>query len=401
MSIQQFASPRFIVTILAGLQAFGPLSIDLILPALPIIGMEFSEGQQHVQRLVSAFLSGLFIGMLAYGPLSDKYGRRNLLLFGMVLYIGATLGCLFVEDINLLIAFRFLQALGGAAASVLGRIIVRDVFSIDEVAKILSLMHLVTMVAALAAPIVGGYLLGVTAWRTLFAMLLVYSSILLWLTFKYIPETHRERQLDRTMVQVFSSYWEIAKQPAGAGYVLCMALCFAGMFCFITVSSFIYMDFFKVTTVQFGWFFSLNLLGVIGLVALNARLLSVWGTQKLLWIAVASCLAGSVVLVILMLLDVLSVIGFALCVFCFVSCTGVVGANCTGSLMRLYPEKAGAATGQAVSAQFGCGALFSSIITLLHDGSPVALAWMLLLCSLGSAIALARTRTREPNVASA
>ena len=149
-------SPRMLIVFLGALVAIGPLSIDMYLPSLPAISVDLAATPDATHLTVSAFLLGFCIGMLVYGPLSDQVGRRVLILLGLGLYTVASIGCLAAEDIHALVALRFLQALGGGAAAVLGRTIVRDVFAAEDAARVLSLMQAVTMLAPLFAPVLGG-----------------------------------------------------------------------------------------------------------------------------------------------------------------------------------------------------------------------------------------------------
>lgn len=146
------ANPQRLIVPLAALVAFGPLSIDMYLPSLPMIAEDLQASEAHIQLTISVFLAGLWLGMLLYGPLSDRFGRRRLLLGGISLYVLASLGCAMAVSAEQLIFYRLVQALGGAAAAVLARAIVRDLFPLSEAARVLSLMHLVTMFATLVAP---------------------------------------------------------------------------------------------------------------------------------------------------------------------------------------------------------------------------------------------------------
>ncbi|PZE09535.1 Bcr/CflA family drug resistance efflux transporter, partial [Pseudomonas sp. 57B-090624] len=169
------AHPKRLILLLAALVAFGPLSIDMYLPSLPLIARDLGAPEARVQLTIGVFLAGLCLGMLAYGPLSDRFGRRRLLLGGIALYLAASLGCALAVEVEHLLAWRLLQALGGAAASVLARAIVRDLFPVGDAARVLSLMHLVTMFATLVAPLLGGYLMLLAGWRSLFLLLMAFA----------------------------------------------------------------------------------------------------------------------------------------------------------------------------------------------------------------------------------
>ncbi len=386
-------NPNRLIILLAGLQAFGPLSIDLLLPALPQIASDLQTSEATAQLSISAFLTGLFIGMLFYGPLSDKYGRRHLLLGGIGVYVVATLGCLLVNSADYLVAWRFVQALGGAAASVLGRTIVRDLFPLNQAARALSLMHMVTMVAALLSPLIASYVLMIATWRWLFVGLLVFSAGLLVIIALKIPETHTGSSRGSELSAVLKAYLAIGMQPVALGYIFCMSLCFAGMFAYITVSSFVFIDFFGLTPQQYAWLFAANIIGIMLFVLINSRLVQKLGTQRMLYIGAGICALAGLVLVAASLLGIAGFWLIAVGLFAHISCTGVLGANCTASLMNLYSNNSGAAAGLAIAIQFGLGALASIIVSRLYDGTPLFMSLLVGITGMLSLAALLLTRS--------
>ncbi|SEG66747.1 Bcr/CflA family multidrug efflux MFS transporter [Marinobacterium lutimaris] len=389
------ANPHRLIVLLAALQAFGPLSIDLYLPGLPLIAEDLSSSESEIQLTISMFLVGLFIGMLFYGPLSDKYGRRRLLLGGMTLYVLASLGCALAADASQLVLFRLIQALGGAAAAVIGRTLVRDLFPVNEAARVLSLMHLVTMIATLVAPLLGGYLLILLGWRSLFITLVLFSAITLAFTAWKVPETNVGASRNASIASVFGAYFRIARHRIAIGYILCMSLTFSGMFAYITSSPFIYIGYFGLEPQLYAWLFSLNIAGVIFFVTLNARFVRHVGTQPLLFAGtICAALSG----ILLMVGGLFEVGGLALIVIGllgFIGVTGVIGSNCMASLLSHYPQQAGAAAGLGISVQFGLGALTSTLASAIHDGTPMPMTLLIGCCGLGALGALMLTREKR------
>lgn len=377
------SNPQRLVILLAALVAFGPLSIDLYLPSLPLIAADLQTPEANIQLTISVFLAGLCLGMLLYGPLSDRYGRRPLLLSGIGLYAVASLGCALSSSAEWLLLFRFLQALGGAAASVLARAIVRDLFALSAAARTLSLMHLVSMLAALVAPLLGSYLMLLAGWRSLFLLLMAFAACCLLLVILRLPESHPAERRSPSLGQVWRAYGQMFSEARAMGFMLCMGLSFAGMFVFITASPFVYIQHFGVSAHDYGWLFAANIAGVIVATALNARLVSVLGTQRMLaWATAVAALSGAA----LLLLASLALGGLAaivLCVVLYVSVTGMIGANCLASLLAQYPRQAGAAAGLAVALQFGLGMAFSALAGALHDGTPVAMSVLIGIAGIG------------------
>ena len=392
--MSQPSNPGRLIVLLAALVAFAPLSIDTYLPSLPLIASDLHVDAASVQLTISLFLAGLCLGMLVYGPLSDRYGRRPLLLGGMALYLVATVGCMFASSVEQLVAWRFFQALGGAAASVLARAIVRDLFALGEAAKVLSLMHLVTMLATLVAPLLGSVLMEVRGWRTVFFGLLVFGALCLIASAWKIGETHAPDQRGESLAKVFAAYWQIARQPLALAYILCMGLAFGGMFAFITASPFVYMEYFGVSPTGYAWLFGLNVAGIIVMTLINARWVSRVGPLRML--AVGAGLAGAAALWLLgtgltgwggLAMIVVGVV-------VYVSVTGLLGANCVASLLALYPRQAGAAAGLAVACQFALGAAFSAVVSALADGTPEPMCLTLAAAGFGCVLCYAAIARR-------
>ncbi len=380
------SNPSRLIVLLAALVAFAPLSIDTYLPSLPAIAQDLAADATGVQLTIGVFLAGLCLGMLFHGPSADRYGRRPVLLWGMLLYLGATVGCLLAGSIEQLIAWRFLQGVGGAAAAVLARTIVRDLFPLNEAARILSLMHLVTMLATLVAPLAGSFLMLLHGWRTIFAGLFCFATICLVASLWCIPETHPADKRAGSLGAALAGYWHIARNGQALAFILCMGLSFGGMFAFITASPYVYIEYFGVSPHGYGWLFALNIAGVIVVTLLNARLVGKLGPLAMLGVGAAVVTLAALGLGIFGGLGLIGLGGIVALVVLYVSVTGLMGANCVASLLRLFPSNAGAAAGLAVSTQFAMGAAFSALVGALADGSPRPMCLVIAGAGLGAAL---------------
>jgi DHA1 family bicyclomycin/chloramphenicol resistance-like MFS transporter len=378
------ANPKRLIMPLAALVAFGPLSIDLYLPSLPTIAEDLQAPEAHIQLTISVFLAGLWFGMLLYGPLSDRFGRRRLLLGGISLYVLASLGCALASSAEQLILYRLVQALGGAAAAVLARAIVRDLFPLAEAARVLSLMHLVSMLAALAAPLVGSYLMQLAGWRSLFLLLMLFAGACLLLVLSKIPETHPADSRGASLGAVFRAYARIVRQPQALGFILCMGLSFAGMFAFITASPFVYIEYFGVSPQGYAWLFALNIAGVTTATALNARWVSRVGPQQMLSYGTAVAALSGGALALLGCTGNAGLPAMVICVVLYISVTGLLGANCLACLLAHFPQQAGAAAGLAVAMQFGLGMACSALVGVFHDRTPLPMSLIIGATGIGS-----------------
>lgn len=381
------ANPHRLIVLLAALVAFAPLSIDTYLPSLPNIAQDLgSTSATSVQLTIGVFLAGLCLGMLFHGPCADRYGRRPVLLWGMVSYLGATIGCLLAGSVEQLIAWRFLQGVGGAAASVLARTIVRDLFPLNEAARILSLMHLVTMLATLVAPLAGSFLMLLHGWRAIFVGLFCFAAICLTASLICIPETHPAEVRANSFRAALAGYWKIARNMRAVALILCMGSTFGGMFAFITASPYVYIEYFNVSPHGYGWLFALNIAGVIAVTLLNARLVGKRGPIAMLGVGAGIITVATLGLGFLGGAGFLGLSGIVLLVVLYVSVTGLMGANCIAILLKLFPANAGAAAGLAVSMQFAMGAAFSALVGGLADGSPRPMCIVIAVAGLGAAL---------------
>lgn len=377
-----------LIVLLGGLVAFGPMSIDMYLPGLPAIAADLAASAEAVQSTLSAFLLGFAVGMLLYGPLSDRFGRRPVLLAGIGSYVVASALCAAASEINLLIGLRFLQALGGGAASVLGRAIVRDLYEGNEAARVLSLTNVVMMVAPLVAPLIGAELLAWGSWRLIFVVLTLFGAACFAVVGLGLGETHPpERRLSPSLGAAFRAYTVVLGSRASVGYILCGALSFAGMFAYIVASPFVYIEFFGVSPRQYGYLFGLNIVGAIIASVVNARYVRRLGPRRLLRAGSVVTISSGLALTVTGLYGFGGLIGIVVPLFFYVGIAALVGANCVARLLELYPGSAGAAAAAFGAVQFGLGALAAVLVGLLPTEGPGAMAVVVGLTGTGCYLA--------------
>lgn len=386
------ANPQRYIVLFAALQAFASLTVDITLPALPQIAQELSTSEAEAQLTVSIFMAGMCLGMLIFGPLSDKYGRRRLLLGGIVLYVAATIGCWLSSSIEQLVIWRFMQAFGGAAAAILTRAIARDSFAGEDIPRVLSLMQVVGMIAVAAAPMLGTIIMELGNWRWIFAALAVFGLVSGAFTFAKIPETLTPELRQDSVAKTFKAYWHILHCVPAVGYILAMTFTFSAMFVYIVVSPFVFMEFYGLTEYQFSSIFAVNTAGILALSLLNARVVKRLGSQFMIKAGVLAGLCAALLIFLAWSMFDSSLTMILVALFIVISCVGLMGANCTANLMSLFPNNAGAAAGLAVSTQFGLGAVIAMVASSLHDGTPKAMIAVIAVCcvGMGGAYLLAR-----------
>lgn len=374
---------RFIL-LLGALVAFGPLAIDLYLPALPAIASGLAASAEAVQLSITVFLAGFSLGMLFYGPLSDRYGRRTVMLSGIALFAAASLACMLATAVEQLIVARFVQALGGGAASVLARAVVRDVYTPTEAIRKLSLMAMVTAIAPLLAPLLGSLLLVQFGWRGTFAAVVLWGVLSLLVVWWQLPETlPAEQRGQLPLSRAFAIYGSLLVDLVALGLMLAGGMSFAAMFAYITASPFYFIKLHGFSPFAYGLLFAANAVGIFAANYVNSRLVKAKGPAVMAGIGSGLGFVGALLLwAATGLHDALPAVIAGL--FVVASMTGLLGANCVGLLMARYPQNAGAAAALFGASQFGLGMLASAAVSYTHDGSGRPMAWVILATAAAS-----------------
>lgn len=382
----QIPSEGGLVLLLGALVAFGPLAIDLYLPALPAIANGLTASQEAVQLSITVFLAGFGLGMLLYGPVSDRYGRRAVMLSGIALFVVASLACMLANDVTRLISARFVQAIGGGAASVLARAVARDVYPPVEAIRKLSLMAMVTAIAPLLAPLLGSVLLIWFGWRGTFGALLLWGVVSFAVVWLWLPETlPAERRQQFSLGAAFGAYFRLARDPIAAGLLFAGGMSFAAMFAYITASPFYFIELQGFSPIAYSALFAINALGIVLTNYLNSRLVKKQGAVRMAGIGCGCSFAGALLLFAAVWFgDRMPLVLIGL--FVVVCMTGLMGANCVGLLMSRYSRNAGAAAALFGSAQFGFGMWASAAVSYYHDGSGLPMAVVMLVAAAFSLV---------------
>lgn len=370
--------PRWLIPLLGSLVAFGPLSIDMYLPALPAMAQELRATQGQIQSSLVAFFAGFCIGMLLYGPLSDQLGRRKLLLSGMLLFVVASGLCALAQSAQQLMLLRALQAFGSGAAVVMARAIARDVFAPSDLPRVLSLMTLVTMLAPLIAPLIGGVLVSWFNWRAIFLLLTLIGCVSGALVFWVLPETLPPQAAGGRILNAFRHYRQLLTDRQAMSAIGTLAFSFGGMFAFISASPFIYIEYFHVPAALYGLLFGANVIGMILVLLVNVQLLKRYQVSQLLWIQSCAQLAFGL---LLLMFHGAGLAVTVMLVVLFVSLVNAIGANSLSLLLQQQGQQAGSASALAVSLQFAAGAAAGLAVSLLQSSTPFVMALVMAVCA--------------------
>ena len=289
---------------LAGLVAVMAVSTDLYLPAIPQLIHSLEANISQGQLTLSIFLLGFALGQLFYGGISDRYGRKPVLYLGLAIYIVATLGCAVAQDIDSLIAARFIQGLGGACGPVLARAIVSDSYSRIDAARVMAAIAGAMALVPAIAPIFGSWLLYVFTWRAHFILLLILC-IIIFIAVTRLQESCKTIGASRLKLSlIFSQFSLCLSKRNFVGYTLCGGATYAAMFCYISTTSFIMIELLGVEPEYFGYTFLSVALGYITGAVTCSRLVNRWGTIKVLTLGQSVGLSAAGLLLALALFDV-------------------------------------------------------------------------------------------------
>ena len=380
--------------ILGAQTAMGPLAIDTYLPALPTITRQFGASAAAVQLSLSVYFIGIALGQAVYGPLSDRHGRRPPLFVGLALFVVGSLGCALAPNVSALVAFRFVQALGGCAPLVIPRAVVRDLFDERDSVRMLSVLMLVMGLAPILAPLIGGQMLKYLGWRSVFWAYVLYGSVLLLVVAVGLEESlPADRRTRQPVSAVLRTYGRLLRDWRYLGYVLSGGLVFAGLLAYIAGSPFIFIDLYGISPQRFGFFFGSNAIGIIAASQVNRFLVHRYPARQILQAVLWITITASVGLLFGAYTNYAGLVGIVMPLWFFVAMHGIVSPNTTALAMSPYGAVAGSASALLGTVQFLLGAAAGSLIGAFADGTPRPFATVLAVCGFG-AVALFRLTRR-------
>jgi len=369
------ARPRASLTVLLiALSAFGPMSMDIYLPALPQMTRIFATDVSGAQLTLSSFTATFALAQLFYGPLSDRFGRRPLLLAGLGIYLAGTLACVVTGSLDTLIGARILQAVGACAGAVLSRAVVRDLYDRQRAAHMLSFLAAAMAVAPVIAPMLGGWLVQFS-WRWDFAVMLVFGLGTLAGSWALMGETNPH--LDRHALGVgrmLSSFAVLVRDPVYVCNSLAVTFVFIGLYSYISLSSFVVIDVLGMSVEHFGFFFGGPVLAFMAGSTIASRLAHRAPIERTIRIGVAIGVLGAAAILALAVLRVQTVAAVLVPVAVMGLAQGLVMPNSVAMALANHPTIAGSASALLGCVQTGIGALAGWVAGLLFDGSTLTLA---------------------------
>lgn len=391
---QQQRKNKFLLTLILGLlSAIGPFSIDMYLPAFPNIAGDLHTTVAHVSLSLSSFFIGISAGQLLYGPLLDRLGRKPPLYFGLSLYLLASLGCMLADSANALIVLRFFQALGACGGMVAARAMVRDLFPVNEIARVFSTLMLVIGISPIIAPTAGGYITATIGWHYVFFVLAILGALILVAVYFLLPHSKKpDPDFSLKPTAILKNFFTVFKEPQFFTYAFTGAVATSGLYAYIAGSPYVFMEMYRVTEKQYGWIFAFNAIGLIGASQLNSRVLRKFKSEQIIRIALFCQVLIGITLFLLTIAGAIDIYNTIFLIFIFLCCQGFIFPNSSALSLAPFAKNAGSASAMLGTIQMSIGTLSSALVSVLANNTAFPMTGVMACCALISFCILLKGR---------
>jgi len=378
-----------LVLILGFLTALGPFSIDMYLPGFSGIAADLNTTVAKVAMTLSSYFIGISAGQLLYGPLLDRFGRKKPLFIGLLVYILASLGCALVTDIDTFIGLRFIQAVGSCAATVASIAMVRDLFPVKEIPKVLSMLMLVVGLSPMLAPTIGGYVTAAYGWHVVFLILMGIGIVVLLAAQFGLPHTHEpDTSISLKPKPIILNFWSVVREPQFYTYAFTGAIAFSGLFTYVAASPILFMDIFKVDATTYGWIFAFMSLSFISASQLNSLLLRKYSSEQMIFGALITQSVISITFLITAMNGVLGLYETIGMLFIFLACLGISNPNTAALTLAPFSKNAGSASALMGAIQLGLGAFASFAVGVFVKDSMVPMVVIMTSSTIAALVVL-------------
>lgn len=371
-----------LIFILGLLSMLMPLAIDMYLPSMPTIARDFGVTEGDVQMTLNSYLIGFAAGQLVYGPMADALGRKPVILGGTLIFALASAGCAMSQDIGTFIGMRGLHGFAAAAASVVINALMRDMFTKDEFSRSMSFVVLVMTVAPLLAPIMGGMMMLWFSWHAIFWTIMIAALIAALLVLFFIRETlPKERRQPFRLRIMLGQFVTLFRQKRVLCYMVASGFSFAGMFSFLSAGSFVYIQLYGLTELEFGYCFALNIVFLFIMTTINSRYVRRFGALNMLRTGLVVQLLAGFWLVLAASAD-LGFVALMIGVACYVGNIAMITSNAMAVILDDYPHMAGTASSLAGVLRFGIGAGVGAVVASFDMTTVWPMVGAMALCIL-------------------
>ena len=388
-----------LLILLGALQAFAPLSIDMYLPAMPVMETVFHTSAAAVQVTMVTFLVGFALGQSLYGPITDRFGRKSPLYASLLVFIASSVACALAPSIRIISWFRLLQAIGACGGSVMSRAMVRDLFPPHELRRIFSMLVLVLGVSPVVAPLIGSYLLLWFGWKAAFVAQALLGTVCLTGVHFRLPESlPRDARRALRMEVIQAAYARLMRDKTFLGASVVCGFSTAGTFAYITSAPFVFINVYKVPTERFGWLFGAVAGGMVIASQVNGRMSHRVPLWLVLRVANLVQLAAGFLLLATVLTGIGGLAGVFGAIFIYVSAQGFVFPNGSAIAMMRHGEIAGTASALLGTNSFLIAAVAAVLLGLV-DNPVVPMALVIAGCSVASTLLNFLTLGRKLEIA--
>ncbi|WP_242916979.1 Bcr/CflA family multidrug efflux MFS transporter [Pontibacter liquoris] len=378
-----------VILILGALATISPFSIDMYLPGFPAIARDLQTTIAQVQLSLTSYLIGISVGQLVYGPLLDRFGRKNPLYIGLVIYIIASVGCALTRSPEALIGMRFLQAIGGCAGMVAAQALVRDIFPVNKTAQAFSLLTLVIAVSPMVAPTVGGYVTAAFGWHAIFVALAVITALILVGVFFALPEGRSaDPSISLRPRAVLQNFYTVLRQPQFLIYTLAGGIATAAPFAYIAGSPDVFMNLYHVSEQEYGWIFAFLAFAMIGSTQLNHGLLKRFRSEQIIQVTLLYQTAVGILLVAGVWYGWFGKYSLILLLFVFLTGQGLTNPNASALSLAPFTKHTGSASALMGSFRMAMGGLVSAAVSVLHSNTALPMVAVMALCVITGLVAL-------------
>lgn len=375
MNIEEISlGKRSLTLLLAALIGIIALSIDMNLPTMSELQRIFNADVSSVQLTLSLFLIGFAIGQIICGPVSDRIGRKPVLVVGLIVFTLAGIMCAVSYSLPMLIIGRFIQGFGASVGPIIARAIIRDIFNSEEASSVLSQITQVMIVAPIIAPTIGGVLLTTFGWHSIFVILGTCGALLLLVSWRKLPETLPKESIEPQTNSIWKNFAIVLSHRSSLRHILAAAFSYAGMFAYISGSPFVFMDVFGISEEHFGFYFAITALAVMVGASINRFLIKRFSSLTLLRYGVYLLLSAGILLAVLVFFGIGGLIGVMFPMWFYMLTLGLIQPNATANAMAPHGKLAGVSSSLIGFLQTAGGALTGYLVSVFYDHSPMSLA---------------------------
>mgnify|MGYP003626920201 CR=1 FL=1 len=377
------------LTIIASMMVgFGPMTIDLYLPALPAIAADLGTEARRVQLTLSVYIVGFAFCQLIYGPVSDRFGRLPALVTGCVLYIAASFGCALAQSVDQLIVCRFLQAVGASCGPVLGRAVVRDYFTREEAARVMSWVISVMSLAPILAPVLGGLIVTWADWRMNFWVLTGFGGLVLVVALLFLGESNRFKDPTATDFGALAkNFGTMFRHRIFVGFLLTNVCMFAGLFSWLLGSSFVLIDRMGLTPLEYGIAFGIASVGFLSGAQTAARLVRRLGIEGMCVIGAGCAAVGGLAILVLLWAGADTPVAVMVPTIIYFFGMGIAVPNLQAGAVSPFPRNAGAASSLIGLFQYAASGAATLVLGLFGFDPALMMATLMGVSGIAAVIA--------------